>query len=43
LAASRGSVEAVKELLTSPKTLPDAKNNLKKTPAHLAATKGHLL
>lgn len=42
LAASGGNMGAVRELFKSPKILPDTKNELKKTPAHLAAAKGHV-
>lgn len=42
LAASGGKMEAVRELLTSPGISPDAKNDMKKTPAHIAAAKGHV-
>ena len=41
LAAAEGNIEVVRELLKSPRILTDAKNELKKTPTHLAATKGH--
>lgn len=43
LAALEGNVEIVKELLKSSKILVDSKNELKKTPTHLAAAKGHVL
>lgn len=42
LAASGGKIGAVRELLTSIGIYPDAKNDMKKTPAHLAATNGHV-
>lgn len=42
LAAAGGKMEGVRELLTSSGIFPDAKNDMKKTPAHLAAAKGHV-
>lgn len=41
LAAAAGNMGAVRELLTHPRTFIDSKNEFKKTPTHLAASKGH--